>query len=141
MSSMTNDEIDNHNRVNKRYFLSTNHRIHESLYKDQMSLMHPNLDPFSDLNDALARLIPFHLLQNPHPRDPVERIGGERADETLDKYSQILDKYSDLMQKMQSDIIYAGRKKVYSLLSPPLDRSSARVHAKMGHNTDVYNGH
>jgi hypothetical protein len=101
--------------------------------------MHPNLDPFTDVNDALSRLIPFHLLQDPHPRDPIEKVGDERAEEILDKYSQILDKYSDLQQMMQSDIIFTGRKKVYNILSPPPDRSSARVQAKMTHNTDIYN--
>lgn len=136
---MTNDEIDNHNRVNKRYFFYTYTRIHESLYKEQMSLMHPNLGPFSDVNDALARLIPFHLLQNQHPLEP-EKIQDEKAEEILDKYSNILDKYSDLLEIMKSDIVYTGKKKVYNILSPPPDRSSIRVQSKMSHGPNNYNG-
>lgn len=95
--------------------------------------MHPNLEPFTDLNEALARLIPFHLLQNSQGTVPQE-IENNKSEEILDKYSQILDKYSHLMKEMQSDIIYSGQKKVYNILSPAPDRLSARVQAKMSHN-------
>ena len=95
-----------------------------------MSLMHPNLEPFTDFNDALARLIPFHLLQE-LPAEKSEKLCFEEKDEEiLDKYSSLLDKYSDLLSTMQSDLIYSGKKKVSNLLSPPPDRSSSRVQSK-----------
>lgn len=123
----------------KGTFYRLSNRIHESLYKEQMALMHPNLGPFSDMNDALARLIPFHLLQNQHPIQP-EKVQDEKAEEILDKYSNILDKYSSLLEIMQSDIIYTGKKKVYNILSPPPDRSSTRVQSKLPHGSTNYNG-
>ncbi len=92
-----------------------------------MSLMHPNLEPFTDFNDALARLIPFHLLQeiSPEKAEKTEKsLLEDKDEEILDKYSSILDKYSDLLLTMQTDLVYSGKKKISNILSPPPDRGS-----------------
>ena len=58
-----------------------------------MSLMHPNLEPFGDINDTIGRLIPFHLLQNTETPS-ILKLDDSKEKDLLDKYSNLLDRLS-----------------------------------------------
>ncbi len=83
-----------------------------------MSLMHPNLDPFGDINDAIGRLIPFHLLQSTETFN-IPKVDESKEKELLDKYSLLLDRYEALLESFKTDTVLFGQKKVNTILNPP----------------------
>ncbi|KAJ3287162.1 hypothetical protein HK104_008734 [Borealophlyctis nickersoniae] len=75
-----------------RHHIEVKRRITDSLISDQTATLTPNTTPFTSLDDAMARLIPYHIYQYPEEDPPLE-LGHLESEKLLKRAEDALERY------------------------------------------------